>query len=285
MMEQFIGIVLFNPKIERLRENIEAVYRNKKTSTIIIIDNASENEDEIRKLLQGYEQIEYIRNAYNLGIAKALNQICARAKERNQSFVLTLDQDSVCPENILEEYEKYTDLDRLGILCPQIRDRNCDWVQPQKMKEVTVLKKCITSGSLVSLEAWEAVCGFDEIMFIDGVDHDFCARIRQKGYEIYQVNRVVLLHEIGSITVRRCLFWKVIVKNHASFRKYYIARNTVFLARKRKAAWLIAKSYLQVVKQFLIVLLYEQDKQEKLRAIIKGARDGTFLPIDVRWKY
>lgn len=291
-MEIPVGIVLYNPQIERLRENISAVYA--KASRMIVIDNASENKADIQELMRQYDRIEYIRNGQNLGIAKALNQICMIAREWEASFVMTLDQDSVCPEDILEKYERYLSLDRLGILCPQIRDRNgglqesgCLYKNSYKKadRKIVVVRRCISSASLVSLKAWEAVNGFDEVMFIDGVDHDFCERIRQKGYRIYRLTQVVLLHEIGSMEERHFLIWRVFVKNHSSFRKYYIARNTIYLARKRRSAGLILKSYLQIMKQFLIILVYEHGKKEKLRAVIKGAADGMILQMNERWKY
>lgn len=290
------GIVLFNPQPARLRDNIEAVY--KEAAGLIIVDNASANQAEIRELLAGYAHVRYIRNAKNYGVAKALNQICEAAESAGYPFVLTLDQDSVCPVHLLKEYEKYLPLERTGILCPQVRDRNCSLnVQTGALKgraslngsspdrNVTVMSWCITSASLVSLQAWKEVNGFDEEMFIDGVDQDFCERIRRKGYRIYRLDTVTLLHEIGAICEKRFLFWRVYVKNHSAFRKYYIARNTVFVARKKRSVRLMALSCLRVIRQFLLVLLYEQGKIKKLAAIAKGAWDGTFLQISSRWKY
>lgn len=291
-----VGIVLFNPQPARLRDNIEAVY--KEAAGLIVVDNASQNQAEIQKLLAGYAHVRYIRNAKNQGIAKALNQICEAAESAGYPFVLTLDQDSVCPVHLLKEYEKYLSLDRTGILCPQVRDRNCslngqtgvlksgvsaDGSSPDR--NVTVMSWCITSASLVSLQAWREVNGFDEGMFIDGVDQDFCERIRQKGYRIYRLDTVTLLHEIGAICEKRFLFWRVYVKNHSAFRKYYIARNTVLAARKKMSVRLVALSYLRVIRQFLMVLLYEQGKIKKLAAIVKGAWDGTFFQTGPGWKY
>ncbi len=290
------GIVLFNPQPARLRDNIEAVY--KEAAGLIVVDNASENQAEIRELLAGYAHVRYIRNVKNYGIAKALNQICEAAEAAGYPFVLTLDQDSVCPVHLLKEYENYLTLERTGILCPQVRDRNCSLNSQTGVlkgraslngsspdRNVTVMSWCITSASLVSIQAWREVNGFDEGMFIDGVDQDFCERIRRKGYRIYRLDTVTLLHEIGAICEKRFLFWRVYVKNHSAFRKYYIARNTVFVARKKRSVRLVALSYLRVIRQFLLVLLYEQGKIKKLAAIVRGAWDGTFLQISSRWKY
>ena len=104
-------------------------------------------------------------------------------------------------------------------------------------------------------------------------------------FKIVRVNSVELLHEIGHISEHRFIFWRVHVKNHNSFRKYYIARNTLYLARKRKSPFHLFKAYLQVAKQFLWVILYEEDKIKKLKEIYRGYKDGLNAQIDSLWWY
>lgn len=279
-----VGIVLYNPILGRLRENIESIYKN--VDKLAVVDNASENNLEIMELLKQYDKIEYIRNNCNMGIAKALNQICELAEKNCFSFVMTLDQDSVCLPCIIEEYAKYIRLNNLGILCPLIKDRNYEFEETNidYNDEISIVNSCITSGMLFSVSVWKSVNGFDEVMFIDKVDFDFCGRIQLLGYKIYRVNKVLLLHEVGNSEVKYFMFLhKVIVRNHSAFRKYYIARNTVFLARKRRTH--LIDAYIQVLKQLLLVLFYERKKVDKIIAISKGVYDGVFLEIDKRWQY
>ena len=274
------GIVLYCPDPDRLRENLEAICPQ--TASVICVDNGSDNREEITRLLSQYPQTILIANESNVGIARALNQICRRAADDGFDYVVTLDQDSVCPADMIASYEEHLTEDA-GLLCPVVKDRNHDLGTKGGDEPMTEITECITSASLVNLKAWEAVNGFDESMFIDGVDFDFCDRIRKKGYRVYRVNRVVLLHEIGNITVRRFLFWPVRVKNHGAFRKYYIARNTMVLARKRGGTARIVKSYAQVAKQYLMVLLYEDKKREKLSSVRRGFVDGRKAVIEKRW--
>jgi len=274
------GIVLYNPDIFRLRENIAAIYEQ--VCKIMLVDNASNNKAEIRELINEFTGIELRENSQNFGIAKALNQIFQYAQEKNMKYVLTLDQDSVCPNYLVEEYMKYISADA-GIVCPIIRDRNHDLDFEKSSDSVTVVKECITSASLVRIDVWLNVNGFDEDMFIDGVDFDFCERISNKGYCIQRVNSVTLSHEIGHTQIRKFLFWNVRVKNHSASRKYYVARNTIYLAKKRRSKLLYIKSYLQVIKQLILVLLYENYKREKLIAIRKGFFDGVNKSIPEKW--
>lgn len=277
-----VGIVLFNPDIGRLKKNINAIYEN--ASEIILINNGSTNRREIDSLVMEYCKIQIIHNPKNYGIARALNQICDWADQNDYEYIITLDQDSISPDNLFEDYIKNMNLEKVGILCPLIRDRNHNLSNINFDGKITEVKECITSASMVWLECWKTVHGFDEAMFIDGVDFDFCDRIKKHGYKIVRVNSVILLHEIGHIRIRKFLFWNVRVKNHSAFRKYYIARNTIYLARKRERIVLILKAYLQVLKQLGCVLLYEKQRCDKLQAIIRGAIYGQKMEITDKWK-
>ena len=270
-MDISAGIVLFNPDINRLKENISVVIVQ--CAHIYLVDNGSNNIDEVKGLLNQYNQskISILCNLENQGIAKALNQLTTAAQKEGFDWILTLDQDSVAPSNIVEEFEKYINNLNTGMLCPVICDRNKGVVIEAKdgYKEID---ECITSGSLLNITAWREIGGFDESMFIDGVDFDICYRLRKNGYKILCIQSVVLLHELGRIEYHRFLFWKVLVKNHSAFRKFYIARNTVYLARKEHTN--IIKAILQNVKLFLIAVCYEDDKWMKSKKILQGTIAG-----------
>ena len=276
-MDISAGIVLFNPDINRLKENISAVIVQ--CAHVYLVDNGSNNIDEVKKLLNQYNhsKVSVLCNMENQGISKALNQLASEAQKGGFDWILTLDQDSVAPSNIIEEFEKYTNNLNTGMLCPVICDRNKGVVVEVKdnYKEID---ECITSGSLLNIKAWRKIGGFDESMFIDGVDFDICYRLRKNGYKILCIQSVVLLHELGRIVYHRFIFWKVLVKNHSAFRKFYIARNTVYLARKEHTN--IIKAILQNVKLFLIVVCYEDDKWKKSKKILQGTIDGFKCEID-----
>lgn len=276
-MDISAGIVIFNPDINRLKENISAVIVQ--CAHVYLVDNGSNNIDEVKKLLNQYNhsKVSVLCNMENQGIAKALNQLASEAQKGGFDWILTLDQDSVAPSNIIEEFEKYTNNLNTGMLCTVICDRNKGVVVEAKdnYKEID---ECITSGSLLNIKAWRKIGGFDESMFIDGVDFDICYRLRKNGYKILCIQSVVLLHELGRIVYHRFIFWKVLVKNHSAFRKFYIARNTVYLARKEHTN--IIKAILQNVKLFLIVVCYEDDKWKKSKKILQGTIDGFKCEID-----
>jgi rhamnosyltransferase len=274
-MEKVVaGIISFNPEIKRLKENICAI--TIQCDCLYLIDNGSGNINDVVELLNKIndEKITLIRNNKNEGIARALNQLCEIALGNGYEWIITLDQDSVCPLNLAVQYKRYISGSGIGMLCPLIVDRNKNINKKIKRNKTTDISECITSGSMLNLFVWRKIGGFDEYMFIDGVDFDICHRIKKEGYRIIQINEVCLLHELGHITTHKILFLNVIVKNHTAFRKYYIARNTIYLAKKEHNKLLFIKSLLQNIKLASIVIFYESEKKEKLKSIYKGTLEG-----------
>ena len=179
--------------IKRLKENIDAVIIQ--CTHLYLVDNGSGNVDEVKGLLNQYNQskISILWNRENQGIAKALNQLTSAAQKEGFDWILTLDQDSVVPSNIVGEFEKYINNSSVGILCPIICDRNKD--EEIKINEdCTEIDECITSGSLLNIKAWSEIGGFDERMFIDGVDFDICYRLRPVSYT--HLIRVILFCQV-----------------------------------------------------------------------------------------
>ena len=278
-MKVLAGITLYNPNIERLKENIDAIYSQ--VEEVVCVDNGSDDFKQIKQLLTSqYPEIVVIQNQKNLGVAKALNQMFAYAKENGFDWVLTLDQDSVCPDNLIKVYREvvsrlneFEDLRHVGILCPQTVDRNFDSRTDYQEKYILV-DKCITSASLTSVKTWETVGGFWEELFIDFVDHDFCARCKEHGIKILQLNDVQILHELGNGVHHNFLGRRVTALNHRPMRKYYMVRNWIIYMHVHKDVIDYKKERNSYRFFFLKTFLFEKQKLEKLKQMRKGRRDG-----------
>lgn len=268
------GIVTYQPDLERLRENIAAIHPQ--VDGLVIVDNGSADLAGIRALCGEFGAVAVIANPENQGIAKALNQIFGWAEEQGADWVLTLDQDSVADAQLIPAYRSWPVTPQVGILTCGIRDRNLgeelDRAADCPTEEV---RKCITSGSLTRMEAYRKSGGFDEKLFIDGVDDDFCYAVAEQGYTILRINRPLLLHELGHCEEHLVLGVRLAVFNHSPLRKYYITRNDVYLIHKHKLD--PVRGYFVVYRRFLTVLLFEKQKGEKFRAMAKGLRDAKTL--------
>lgn len=261
-------IITYNPDTARLADNIEMIVRQ--TSLVIIVDNGSANYEKIVELKEAtLGSVLLARNERNMGIAAALNRGFSIARNMGFDWCISLDQDSVATPNLVSSLSKSI-RESVAIVCPSLQDRN--YKAKSSNSGIHEVQQCITSGSLTRVYAWESVKGFDERMFIDGVDFDFCYRLVENGWKIFQNDTVILIHEIGKITIKKFLWKTVIIKNHSAMRKYYISRNIIYIAKKRRKPLLLA--FAKVIKQSLIVLVYENNKIKKTNAILRGLFDG-----------
>lgn len=264
------GIVLYNPDIEKLKENIRAIY--KQVPQVILVDNGSSNVSMIRQLDGTFPNVSIEFLSENFGIAYAQNKICQYANEQGYKWAITLDQDSVCPQNLVSEYSNYVNDDKVGMLCPRIYDINCGYVDVISNEDATTeVKDCLASASAIRISAWTHIGGFFEPMFIDKVDFEIAYNLRAHDYKILRVNKVILKHEIGHSVVRHFLFKDRRVFNHNYIRVYYMVRNTFVMIRRygMERRWLSG-----LLVDFWSILFYERDRKRKLRFFLKGLIDG-----------
>lgn len=273
------GIITYNPDLERLEVNINAILRE--VDKLVLIDNDSTNIFDINQLMVNYPTIEVIRNLENKGVAKALNQEAEYALNNGYEWLLSLDQDSVVPQNFIMEYMKYISIENVGMICCKIIDRNFGELKCEQVNRsgIEYVNTCITSASMIRVTAWQNVCGFSDDMFIDSVDFDMCYSLIEKGYKILRTNNVALLHEVGHSRKVHFCGKEELVFNHSPFRCYYIIRNTIYLGRKHRNISLL-KQFLLASKRFILVLSFEVNKIEKFKSMIKGFYHGFTIKIE-----
>ena len=143
---------------------------------VLIVDNYSDNVKEIRSIVQSYSNTELIENSDNDGLAAALNQLCDMAMNEGYEWILTLDQDTLIPDGMIDVFSAYVNDDKNAIICPAVYYEG--WGKTVRGKGITdVVKACMTSGSFTRLSAWKEVGAFREDFFIDFVDNEFCIRL------------------------------------------------------------------------------------------------------------
>lgn len=267
------GIVLFNPEINRLKDNIYSII--KQVPLLVLIDNKSDNIDQVKDLIKNIKNIILIENCENKGIAQALNVILEVSYKQGYDWVLTLDQDSVADEHLVEKYKefiiKHNEISNVACLTCDIIDRNFSSNRSEKYFEY--VDYCITSGSLMNITYTLEVGGFDELMFIDKVDTDICINLINMGYRIVKLGYPGLLHEIGHATQINLIFRTWEIYNHNSFRRYYMCRNASYLLIKYNNLK-VFKIFCKEIFQTILVFIYENNKKIKLKKSIKGFIDG-----------
>lgn len=269
------GIVTYNPNVDLFLQCFESV--KKQVDKVYIFDNGSKNRAELQKLLKN-ENVTTIYNSMNVGIAKALNVLCKRARDDGYDWILTMDQDSICDDDMVVALYNHTGIESVGIVAPRVEFRvNGEVIHETRNQghDIEEVKACITSGSLTRIAAWRKIGGFDEWMFIDHVDNEFCTHLYVEGYSVIRVNDAVLYQRAGEMKYLSLPGGKkILLPYYSEFRNYYICRNTVYYLRKYKKHinyWheVGAFAYSQIIK-----ILLEKNRWGSIRSTIKGIKDA-----------
>ena len=164
-------VVLYHPGSE-LIENLYSYLPQ--VGVLFAIDNSEVPDRSIAEQLSAIEKVIYITNGKNLGIAQALNIGAEKAISIGCDFLLTMDQDSYASEDMIERLvDCQLELDSMdiGIISPFHMTQTCQ--QPNKSSRWQEVMTPMTSGCLVSLDAYRKVGPFLDKFFIDFVDNIF----------------------------------------------------------------------------------------------------------------
>lgn len=279
------GITVYEPEIQRLTENVNAVLCQ--VDKVYIVDNASSDIGGFKAAMRGNERVVLIENGENEGVAKALNQMCDAAVDDGFEWMLLLDQDSLPEEDIINKFSRYLDFENVAIITPHyVDDNEPQVISSESMVKYEIVHRCDTSASLIRLDVYREVGGFDEDLFIDYVDFDYCTAIEKKGYSILRDNEAVLRHRLGSaqeitffIPIARAFKIKKYQKplftyNHSPLRTYYYVRNAKYYRYKHRDVVDKGAERKTVIRWMLLKLMFEKQRFKKLKAALKGRRDA-----------
>jgi rhamnosyltransferase len=247
---------------------------------VVVVDNGS-SDAALAKLREASITLSFalIENKQNLGIATALNQGIRALGEKQCDRVFLFDQDSAVTEGYIQTMMNCFSAapDNLGILVPRYVDRRFGTILAPPIEKTGRMKVATTSGSLMSMAIFDVAGYFVEELFIDGVDYEYSLRIRFLGFSIGECGEAVLLHSPGTPTYHRLLGSKRFqAANYSAVRRYYQERNKVWLAKRywRNFPAIIASFSAMTVKELLKIILVEDDKLRKVRAMSRGLLDG-----------
>lgn len=135
----------------------------------------------------------------------------------------------------------------------------------------------ITSGNIISVANALSIGGFDNDLFIDEVDYDFCYKGMRAGFKSLKNKQgIYLVHRLGNTFNRRFLGHTFICMNHNKIRKYYIMRNRMEMVRRYhdlfgvKFVLMYLKSNARLIFD---IVFFEEDKLARLRYALLGFCD------------
>lgn len=272
MRKIFGVVVLYEPDTESLKRVVSLAPF---VDRLYVVDNSEYDMAGKTVFFSNVQNIEYILNGENKGIGYALNLAAKRAYVAGAKWLLTMDQDSLFVGESLPRlisFVRNQELKDVAIVSPR------HWISgscPEPREETIEVPATMTSGNLVNIDAWLQVGGWREDFFIDSVDHEFCLRVRKKGFRVLQYNASILWHRLGNIT-QHCILGKSFhTTNHDATRRYYMTRNSLFVLRTylffdpRFCLGILRSLFVDVCK----ILLVEEDKCNKFKNIFRGFCD------------
>ena len=253
-----------------------------------IVDNSECDNTSLAKKISN---AIYIPNFKNLGIAAALNKGCGIAKNEGFEWCMTMDQDSAWESGFLEEY--LSNVENLATQIVSVKsyaptpmiERSYLGKIKQKIKNLIIhnakdsyycfCDRVICSGNIINLICWEEMHGFNEKLFIDEVDFDYCYRLREKKYDIIKFNEIFFFHVLGN-NKKQFLFSK---DSHSSTRLFYMFRNQEYIIRKYPK---YAKKYKyrnELISLFIQRCIFDIHFISNLKAFVAARKDKSLYEI------
>jgi rhamnosyltransferase len=292
--------VTFNPDPMRLAEQLVAL-RNQ-VSEIIIVDNGSVPsaksiclQPEIVELIGKDTQINFVELQENQGLAHGFNVGITQSGSKGAKFVLLLDQDSVPAQDMVRtlfagfqraiEEKPGNAIAAVGPRVTNARDAvsypfvRFGWLRNkhvrcnENQKSIVGCDFLISSGSLISVEAIDRVGSFDETLFIDSVDLEWCSRARAAKFLLCGVCEAQLNHRLGDNRLAPLERINLVV--HSPSRIYYMTRNRILLYWRpyMPLTWKI-KDVFRMFAKFASLMLFVSPRLTYLKMTALAVRDG-----------
>lgn len=279
-------IVLYHPDRELLERNLAVLAAL--AIPVLLYDNTpgpAHRENRRWAEEEGREAaVAYAGDGENRGLGAAYNACVRRSldDERISAFLM-LDQDTTLTRPslaaLIRSFEEAASCGRLGVVGGRpVRPDGSGY----RYKLDSAKQLCgrfadallvISSFSIVSKASLSEVGLFQEDLFIDHIDYDFCWRAKRAGYLVLIDESVSFVHRVGKGDVR--LFGRYLCPLSQPFRGYYQVRNTILSARRGGAplSWAVG----EVIKRFIVVVLNglaDRNLFARLGYALKGLAHG-----------
>lgn len=292
--------VAFNPDPLRLAAQLAAL-RNQ-VDQIVIVDNGSMpsvknilQQPDIAALVGGSPQISFIVLEHNEGVASGFNIGIEAARGQGAKFVLLLDHDSVPASGMVGKlvsgFEQAIGLNpaiSVAAVGPRIVDSRdarqypfirLGWLRNQHLRcapnneKLIACDFLISSGALIAMSTFDKIGDFDDTLFIDSVDMEWCYRARAKDCLLFGVCDATLDHQLGD--QRRVILNLINLVVHSPTRTYYQTRNRILLYRRAYVPlkWKL-KDVLRMTAKFIATMLFVAPRLTYLRMTLLAIGDG-----------
>ena len=294
-------IVLFRIKPTEIHNLVEKFIHQ--VDMLCFIDNTPycSIDNTIHGIIDGIPEkakIKYIPIMENKGIAFAQNTGIGVLTSENCDFAIFSDQDSIPEEDtvskLLAAYLKLEDRGvNVGVVGTTPYNKISRMPYPVKSKVINAnlevgdirlmeTYSVISSISLIRLKHFGTIGGFDNSLFIDGVDHEWCWRAwHQQKLRSFMAKDAVIYHYFGegdkSVGNRQ-------VSIASSFRLYYQYRNYLWLIKSGcTPEYWKKKNGIKYLVKLIYYPLFVSPRWSNLKNICRGIIDGITKKHNQEW--
>ena len=256
---------------------------------IIVVDNDSQDNDELNKFESKYNSIVWKRNEKNFGFSKACN---IGAKLATSKWILFLNPDTIIPKDcLIKLMNKVEPLENQIIGIKQINNEGKDtyaygnflnWytingifrffyrmlknISKNKLKKKEFFSPDWISGSFVLLQKkdFDEIGGWDEDFFMYYEDMDICKRARILNIKTKFYNSIFCYHMHGKSSrfdydIKVNSKAQVIKSSHIYIKKHYkgLSGNIISLIL-----------YMSQATELLILSIFIKEKRDILKKIL-----------------
>lgn len=286
-------VVGYLPEVEVLDALLLSL--SSQVDLLVFLDNGG-GADVLRHAPEAREKLVYRDMLANKGLGAALNVGFGIAVAEGCKYVVTFDQDSHAQPDLIKRLHqamtnaKHID-DKAISVSPVFFDRrdgeeiNFPFytsangsIKPvfssdsaNGLVETDVL---ITSGMFVDVQAWEQGIRYNEGMFVDFTDTEWCFRVRDRGYSLYGCLNVQMGHALSDAPPVK--FLGLSFFRYSPVRRYFFFRNSVAVCRMAHTPGLWKRRMITALMlRFIVNLIIDTDRKKSLSMMIRGIRHGA----------
>lgn len=279
-MRTGLVIVLFHPTDDDIHHllHVSQLYPG------VIVDNSEEQHFESQQV----HLMSYIFLGRNEGIAHAQNVGIQHLMQNFQpEHIVFMDQDSRWEDDYVEkitaEYDSLCQKGiRLSALGPTVyrRETGEEYKSIIHKKEYLnndfILRKhIISSGCCIRGELFKEVGTYEDALFIDFVDDEWCWRANAKGHVCGITPHIRINHSIGKKEIH---IGKYVIIVSAPFRYYYLYRNYLVLIRRGYVPLQWKISYgVKFFARFFYFPIFVDSGKECWKFMWRGIKDGILM--------
>ncbi|MDY7065252.1 hypothetical protein PsexTeo8_16800 [Pseudomonas extremaustralis] len=285
-------VVGYNPDIKILSDLLASLVQQ--VEFLVMVDNGG-SESYLEEKPELRRRVRYIALNGNEGLGAALNVGFKLAIEAGMRHVVTFDQDSHAAPDLISrlhqtmQHATHKDPQCIAV-SPVFFDRRegkkinfpfyssiDNKIKPMFTSDdehgLVKADALITSGMFVNTRAWVEGIRYDEGMFVDFTDTEWCFRVRDRGYSLYGCLNVEMGHALSDAPPVK--FFGLSFFRYSPVRRYFFFRNTVAVCCMSHTPVCWKKRMLcALVLRFLVNILIDKQKLLSLKMMLRGICHG-----------